>query len=80
MKMTRARLDGLYCLLFGSIVFIVLGVALVCSSKDPVVDFGVVYDPARCLIQHCLRLYSQGRGACYQRFQRDLQYIFLLSI
>jgi hypothetical protein len=89
MKMTRARLDGLYCLLFGSIVFIVLGVALVSSSKNPVVDFGVVYDPARCLIQHCdpynaaevLRVYQAEKvnhplAAATER-QVGAQYIYL---
>jgi hypothetical protein len=49
--MTRARLDGMYFLLFGSVVFILLGLAFENIAKVPMQDFGVVYDPARCLIQ-----------------------------
>ena len=51
--MTNARLDGLYLLLLGSLVFVLLGAALEYSSPVAMVDFRVVYYPARCLIQHC---------------------------
>jgi len=51
--MARARLNGLYFLLFGSIVFIFLGVALESTSEYTMEDFGVTYYPAKCLIQHC---------------------------
>jgi hypothetical protein len=50
--MTKARLDGLYFLLLGSLVFILLGVVLENASPVPMVDFRVLYYPARCLIQH----------------------------
>jgi hypothetical protein len=51
--MTRAGLNSLYLLLFGSIVFIFLGVALESASEYKMEDFGVTYYPAKCLIQHC---------------------------
>lgn len=51
--MTRARLDGMYFLLLGSVVFILLGLAFENVAKVPMQDFGVVYDPARCLIRQC---------------------------
>ena len=50
--MARAGLNGLYYLLFGSIVFIFLGVTLESASEYKMQDFGVMYYPARCLIQH----------------------------
>jgi hypothetical protein len=50
--MTRARLDGLYFLLLGSLVFLLLGVILENASPVPMVDFRVLYYPAHCLIQH----------------------------
>ena len=51
--MKRARLDGIYFMLFGSVVFILLGLASENIATIPMQDFGVVYDPARCLIQQC---------------------------
>ncbi len=50
--MTRARLDGLYLLLLGSVVFILLGAALENAAPSPLADFRALYYPARCLIQH----------------------------
>jgi hypothetical protein len=50
--MTSARRDGLYLLLLGSLVFIMLGGALQIGSPVSMVDFRVVYYPARCLIHH----------------------------
>jgi hypothetical protein len=50
--MTRARLDGLYLLLLGSVVFLLLGTVLVNTSAVPMVDFKAIYFSARCLIQH----------------------------
>jgi hypothetical protein len=51
--MTKARLDGLYLLLLGALVFLLAAVVLIASTsaKAPV-DFRGVYYPARCLIQH----------------------------
>ena len=51
--MTKARLDGLYLMLLGSVVFILLGAVLERTATSPLVDFRVVYYPARCLLQHC---------------------------
>src|ERR1017187_7006300 len=50
--MTRARLDGLYLLLLGSAVFLLLGAALEYASPVSMADFKAVYYGARCLIQH----------------------------
>jgi hypothetical protein len=50
--MTKARLDGLLLLLLGSLVFISLGAVLENSFRVTMVDFKVLYYPARCLIQH----------------------------
>jgi hypothetical protein len=47
-----ARRDGLMLLLLGSVVFVLLGLALQSASHEPLVDFRVVYYPARCLVLH----------------------------
>ena len=69
--MTRARLDGLYLLLIGTLLFLILGIAFEKSSPHAMQDFRVLYNPARCLIQSCdpykqsdvLRLYAEeGSG------------------
>jgi hypothetical protein len=68
--MTSARLDGLYLLLIGSMVFVLLGVALAIATPTPVTDFRALYYPARCLIQHhdpylqseVLRIYQAEGG------------------
>ena len=51
-KVTNARRDGLLLMLLGSIVFVLLGVALEGDVPSRNVDFRVVYYPARCLLQH----------------------------
>jgi len=70
--MTRARLDGLYFLLLGSLVFLLLGAALENAFPAGMLDFKVLYYPARCLLQHgdpykeneVLRIYqTQGRDS-----------------
>lgn len=50
--MTRERLDGLYLLLMGSVVFILLGTILESITPVSMVDFKVVYYPTRFLLQH----------------------------
>jgi hypothetical protein len=50
--MTKARLDGLYLVLLGSVAFLLLGVALERSAPAPLADFKALYYPSRCLIQH----------------------------
>ena len=50
--MNQGRRDGLVLLMLGSIVFVLLGVALESAVPSRDVDFRVMYYPARCLIQH----------------------------
>ena len=72
--MNRARRDGLYLLLIGSVMLLVRCAALGSVSPDPMNDFIAIYNPAKCLIQHCdpynegevLRIY-QASGIEYQR-------------
>jgi hypothetical protein len=52
MSITKSRLDGLYLLFLGSMVFLLLGAALENSSPAPMLDFRLLYYPARCLIHH----------------------------
>jgi hypothetical protein len=69
--MTSARLDGLYLLLLGCVAFVLLGVTLESAAPAPMADFGAVYYPSRCLLQHCdpymenevLRVYQAGGGS-----------------
>jgi hypothetical protein len=49
--MTKARWDGLYLVLLGSAVFLLLGVALEIASSHPGSDFRFVFTSARCLFQ-----------------------------
>jgi hypothetical protein len=51
--MTKTRLDGLYFFLFGSVLFILLGVGLENVAPAPLTDFRELYYPTRCLVQHC---------------------------
>jgi len=51
-KMTRARRDGLYLLILGSLAFILLGAALEYAARAPFVDFRGLYYPAQCLLRH----------------------------
>ncbi len=50
--MVRARRDGLYMLLLGSAVLLMLGTALESASPAAMVDFRMMYYSARTLIQH----------------------------
>jgi hypothetical protein len=50
--MTKARLDGLYLLLLGSVIFVLLGMIVESSAVVTTVDYKVVYYSARCLIRH----------------------------
>jgi uncharacterized membrane protein (UPF0136 family) len=68
--MNRARRDGLYLLLLGSLVFLLLGAALENAAPAALADFKGHYYPARCLLQHCdpymegevLRIYRAEGG------------------
>jgi hypothetical protein len=88
--MTNARRDGLYLLLLGSIVFLLLGTALESISHSPMIDFKVVYYSARCLLSHSdpynqaevLRIYEEeGGGSRALESARDrqveTQYLYL---
>jgi hypothetical protein len=87
--MTKARLDGLYLLLLGSVVFLLLGVAGERTSRVAMQDFKVVYYPAQCLLQHCdpynerevLRIYeAEGGGSPFDtenQRQFATRYIYL---
>jgi len=50
--MTRARQDGLYFLLIGSLTFLLMGGAMENANRTPLSDFKGIYYPARCLLQH----------------------------
>jgi hypothetical protein len=50
--MSRARLDGLYFLVLGNLVFLLFGFPLEQAAPYEIVDFRTLYNPARCLIQH----------------------------
>jgi len=71
LKMTRARQDGLYLLLIGSAMFLLLGLALEYTAPAPLADFRGLYYPARCLIEHhdpymqaeVLRIYQAEGGS-----------------
>jgi hypothetical protein len=52
LTMTKARLDGLYLLLLGGVVFVLLGTVLASTSPVALIDFRGLYYSARCLIQH----------------------------
>jgi len=68
--MTKARLDGLYLLIMGSMMFLFLGLVLQRAAPEKLVDLRMMYFPARCLMQHCdpynesevLRLYRDEAG------------------
>ena len=69
--MTRARLDGLYLLLLGSLLFVLIGSFMEGSGPSSMADFKGVYYGARCLLQHSdpyrvgepLRLYLAEGGS-----------------
>jgi hypothetical protein len=50
--MTRTRLDSLYLLGLGCLVFLLLGLALENAGAGSLADFRALYYPARCLIEH----------------------------
>jgi hypothetical protein len=51
--MTKSRRDGLYLLVLGAAVFLLLGAALQHSASDSREDFKAVVYGARCLLHHC---------------------------
>jgi len=51
-RSTKSRRDGLLLLLLGSVVFVLLGIALENSAPAPSADFRALYYPARCLVRN----------------------------
>ncbi|MGA2848568.1 MAG: glycosyltransferase family 87 protein [Terracidiphilus sp.] len=51
--MKKDRLDGLYLVSLGALVFILLGVVMENGAASPQADFRGLYFPAQCLFQHC---------------------------
>jgi hypothetical protein len=51
-NMTKERLDGLYLLLLGALVFLLLGGVLENVAASPMSDFKAIYYGARCVIHH----------------------------
>jgi hypothetical protein len=46
------RRDGLYLLFMGCALFLFLSIGMENASSTPMIDFKVLYYPARCLVQH----------------------------
>jgi len=70
--MNRARRDGQYLLLVGSLVFILIGVVLENASSVTMIDFKGLYYPARCFIQHCDPYRESEVLRIYQAEEADL--------
>jgi hypothetical protein len=51
--MTKPRADGLYLVLLGSAIFILVGFGLENAAPVSSVDFRVMYFSARCFLEHC---------------------------
>lgn len=66
--MTKARLDSLYLMLLGCMVFVLLGGAGAKTSGAAMQDFKVLYYPARCLLQHC-DPYNENAVMAMYRFE-----------
>ena len=79
--MTKARLDGLYLVLLGSVLFVSMGSVVEQAGPDTMADFKLVYYRARCLLQHgdpykpseTLHAYRQEGGKNPQSSGRPLQ-------
>jgi riboflavin transporter FmnP len=50
--LTRERLDGLYLMMLGGVMFLLLGVVLENTVPGPMSDFKAIYYAARCVIHH----------------------------
>ncbi|HTW78332.1 MAG TPA: glycosyltransferase 87 family protein [Terracidiphilus sp.] len=50
--MSNAQRDGLYLMLIGTLVFVLLGIGLTNATPAPMADFKAVYFPARTLLAH----------------------------
>jgi hypothetical protein len=50
--MSNAQRDGLYLMLIGTLIFVLLGIGLTNAAHAPMTDFKAVYFPARTLLVH----------------------------
>jgi hypothetical protein len=50
--MSNAQRDGLYLMLIGTVIFVLLGIGLTNATPAPMADFKAVYFPARALLAH----------------------------
>jgi hypothetical protein len=50
--MSKAQRDGLYLVLLGSLVFVLMGSALEYTARAPLADFKTVYFPSKTLVDH----------------------------
>ena len=79
--MTRERLDGLYLLALGCLVFLGLGFALENAQPSALADFRALYYPARCLVEHgdpynrseVMRVYRAEGGDRFQDTETNRQ-------
>jgi len=51
--MTKARMDGLYLVLLGAVIFLLAGFALENAAPISSADYRVMYYSARCVLEHC---------------------------
>ena len=51
--MTDEHRDGLYLLILGSFVLLILGSVLSTTSRVDMIDYRAMYYPARCIMHHC---------------------------
>lgn len=51
--MINPRRDGLYLVILGSLVLILLGTVLSTTSAVDMIDYRAMFYPARCLMQNC---------------------------
>jgi hypothetical protein len=51
--MTRERLDGLYLLVLGCLLFVLIGSLMESMGPSSMEDFRAVYYNSRCLLRHC---------------------------
>lgn len=50
--MSNAQRDGMYLMLIGTLIYILLGMELTHAAPSPMADFKAVYFPARALLAH----------------------------
>ncbi len=51
--MTKARTDSLYLMVLGSAIFLLFGLVLIRTQREPVQDFRTAYYRGTCLLQRC---------------------------